>query len=459
MNKELKYLPITSILKAIIDNRGKSVPTSDKGIPLIATNCIKDSSIYPTFDKIRFIDEQTHNTWFRAHLQPNDILFVNKGTPGRVCLVPDPVNFCAAQDMMGFRCNEELINYKYLFAVLRSDEIQKKIGNNHVGLVIPHFRKQDLPCLLIPIRSKKEQEQIGDLYINFSLKIELNNRINRELEQMAKLLYDYWFVQFEFPCPELVEGPTSTNSVGGGTMPELVEGKPYKTSGGKMVWNKELKREIPEGWEVGNISVLAELVGGGTPKTKEPSYWGGFIPFFTPTDNSDSAFSLSTKQNITEAGLESCSSKLFPKGTIFITARGTVGNINIASQDMAMNQSCYALKARGNVSYSFLYLYAYELVRKLKAKANGSVFDAIVSNDFKLTNLVVPPISLINKFGTISQSIFEKILNNQVENQQLASLRDWLLPMLMNGQVTVGAKEKKSYEVKEGMDVAAEPGR
>ena len=229
MRSKTKYLPITDLLKDIVDNRGKSVPTSRKGMPLIATNCIKHSSIYPTFEKVRYVDKKTLKTWFRSHLQPNDILFVNKGTPGRVCLVPNPVNFCAAQDMIGLRCNEKVINYRYLFAVLRSNEIQKKIENYHVGLVIPHFRKQDLPSLLIPIKSLNEQKPIGELYLNLSEKIELNNRINAELEAMAKTLYNYWFVQFDFPN---------------------FKGKPYKTSGGKMVWNKEFRRKIPLGWDV-----------------------------------------------------------------------------------------------------------------------------------------------------------------------------------------------------------------
>ncbi|MFM6022766.1 MAG: hypothetical protein ACKPER_07565, partial [Dolichospermum sp.] len=120
----LKFLPITEVLKEIVDNRGKSAPLSESGIPLIATNCIKHSSIYPTFENIRYVSEDTFKNWFRTHLKPNDILFVNKGTPGRTCLVPNPVNFCIAQDMIGFRCDEEKIYYLYLFAVLRSSFIQ-----------------------------------------------------------------------------------------------------------------------------------------------------------------------------------------------------------------------------------------------------------------------------------------------------------------------------------------------
>ena len=117
MRNKPKYLPITELLEEIIDNRGKSVPTASEGTPLIATNCIKHTSIYPTFEKIRYVDDKTLKTWFRAHIRPNDILFVNKGTPGRVCLVPNPVNFGVAQDMIAFRCDKNAINYKYLFTV------------------------------------------------------------------------------------------------------------------------------------------------------------------------------------------------------------------------------------------------------------------------------------------------------------------------------------------------------
>ena len=125
--------PITELLSFIVDNRGKTVPTTLSGFPLIATNCIKHNSIYPTFENIRYVEQTIMDTWFRAHPKPNDILFVNKGTPGRVCLVPDPVPFCIAQDMIGFRADEEKIDYQYLFAVLRSEFIQKKIENFHVG--------------------------------------------------------------------------------------------------------------------------------------------------------------------------------------------------------------------------------------------------------------------------------------------------------------------------------------
>ncbi|QIY82410.1 hypothetical protein HER18_02040 [Chryseobacterium sp. NEB161] len=175
-----EYFELENLVDIIIDNRGKTVPTSSSGIPLIATNCIKQSSIYPTFENIRYITKEIYDNWFRAHLKPNDILFVNKGTPGRTCIVPDPVTFVAAQDMVGLRFKKELNPY-YMLAVLRSKEIQNTVQNNYVGIVIPHFRKQELLKLKLPVIQKSIQDFIGNLYYVLSKKIELNNQINDNL--------------------------------------------------------------------------------------------------------------------------------------------------------------------------------------------------------------------------------------------------------------------------------------
>lgn len=420
---ENRATPLTELLSFMVDNRGKTVPTAESGFPLIATNCIKHNSIYPTFENVRYVDEKTKDSWFRAHPEPNDIIFVNKGTPGRVCLVPDPVPFCFAQDMIGFRCDPEKIDYQYLLAVLRSDYIQKKIENYHVGLVIPHFKKGDLKQLNIPrLESRDAELAVGKLYLALSEKIELNNRINAELEAMAKTLYDYWFVQFDFPD----DSPQG-------------QGKPYKTSGGKMVYNPILKREIPEGWEACNILKVAHLLGGGTPTKTKKEYWNGTIPFFTPTESDKNIFSVETEDYITAEGLKKSSTRLFEPYTVFITARGSVGRLALNSVPMAMNQSCYALRAKAGISYTFLFFLTKELIHHLEVKASGSVFNSIVSNDIEYTNLALPSDStLMEKYAVIVEPIFEKIESTTKESKKLSSLRDWLLPMLMNGQVAVG---------------------
>lgn len=173
--------PLTDLLEAIVDNRGKTVPTTETGRILIATNCVTNNTLFPVYEKVRFISDETYETWFRAHPIPGDIIFVNKGTPGKVCMVPDPIEFCIAQDMIALRANDKKIYNKYLFAVLRSERIQKQIYNTNVGDVIPHFKKQFLDQLLIPIPPREIQEFIGNLYYQLSYKIELNKQINDNL--------------------------------------------------------------------------------------------------------------------------------------------------------------------------------------------------------------------------------------------------------------------------------------
>lgn len=190
--EDCNRVPLTELLSFIVDNRGKTVPTAPSGHKLIATNCVTNNTLFPVYDKIRYLSEETYQTWFRAHPIPGDILFVNKGTPGRVCLVPDPVDFCIAQDMIALRADESKIYPKYLFTVLRSREIQQQIYNTNVGDVIPHFKKQFLDQLLIPIPERSIQESIGDLYYVLSLKAERNKKINDNLYAQAKATTKQW---------------------------------------------------------------------------------------------------------------------------------------------------------------------------------------------------------------------------------------------------------------------------
>ena len=125
-------VPFSQLLSHVVDNRGRTCPTSDSGIPLIATNCIDNARLYPSYEKVRFVSQETYDSWFRGHPLPGDILFVNKGTPGRVALVPDPVTFCIAQDMVAVRADPARVYPRYLLAALRSEVVQERIGQLHV---------------------------------------------------------------------------------------------------------------------------------------------------------------------------------------------------------------------------------------------------------------------------------------------------------------------------------------
>ena len=310
---------------------------------------------------------------------------------------------------------------KFILNRLDSSSAQGNISGTSIG-------EYPIPC-----PDFQTQRGVAAVLSALDSKIELNNRINAELEGMAKLLYDYWFVQFDFPM-------TTAQAAALGK-PHLT-GHPYRASGGKMIYNETLKREIPEGWESGNIFAVSDIGGGATPSKKALEFWGGDVPFFTPTDAKSEPFCIDTEDHLSHLGLKNKATRLYPKGTLFITARGSVGKAMIISREMAMNQSCYALCPHEGVGSAFLYFHTLSLMNHLRVKSSGSVFDSIVTNDLNFTPAVVPDRAQLEAFNKIAEPMFKTILNHQQQNQELTQLRDWLLPMLMNGQVTVGANER-----------------
>ena len=233
---------------------------------------------------------------------------------------------------------------------------------------------------------------------------------------MAKQLYDYWFVQFDFPNEE---------------------GKPYKSSGGAMVWNDKLKREIPQGWKAENICGIANILSGGTPSKAVAKYWeNGDIPFFGPTDCNGNVFQIETADHITQEGLNHCASSLFEEGVVIITARGSIGKLVVVGTPMAMNQSCYALQSiKGE--YEYLYFLTIQLIDCLKAKGSGSVFKSIIASDIEHSTLCIATENIVSEFCKIIKPLFEKLKANTIEIAELTKQRDELLPLLMNGQASV----------------------
>ena len=366
---------------------------------------------------IAYISEKDAKRLSKHLVKAGDILYSRRGDVTQKALIREAEAgyFCGTGCLLvrpGDAIDPEFLTY-HLSTPTNQDWIVKQA----VGATMPNLNTAILSAVPLNLPPNKDiQRRTAAILSALDAKIDCNNRINAELEAMAKTLYDYWFVQFDFPD---------------------ASGKPYKSSGGKMAYNATLKREIPSGWHDSNVLAVADLLGGGTPTKKKPDYWGGDIPFFTPTDADGSIFKFSTADYITSEGLKGSSTKLFSKHTVFITARGSVGRLVLAGVDMAMNQSCYALRAKAGISHVFLFFLAKELIHHLHVKSSGSVFDSIVSNDIELTKLAIPKAEVIEEFAAVVEPAFEKIANNTRENQQLAQLRDWLLPLLMNGQVTV----------------------
>jgi type I restriction enzyme S subunit len=181
---------LTDLLSFIVDNRGRTCPVADDGFPLIATNCIKPGQREAVFENVRYVDKETYANWFRAHPLPGDVIFVCKGSPGRVAVVPDPVPYCIAQDMVALRANANVVDPAYLYYRLRAPDVQTKIQKMHVGTLIPHFKKGDFSRLRFSIHeSVDEQRRIAGVLGTFDDLITTNRILCGCLQQVAASFY------------------------------------------------------------------------------------------------------------------------------------------------------------------------------------------------------------------------------------------------------------------------------
>ena len=197
---------------------------------------------------------------------------------------------------------------------------------------------------------------------------------------------------------------------------------------------------VPEGWEVGTLDDMVELLSGGTPKTSVAEYWDGTIPWYTAKDAPppSDVFVVETERRITQAGIENSAAKMLPAGTTIITARGTVGRLACLGIPMTMNQTCYGIRGVPGYPDFFTYLNIKMTVNELQQRTHGTIFDTITRQTFTLIDAIIPPSKLADKFETVVQPIMSHILSNLHESRALTALRDTLLPKLISGERRVG---------------------
>ena len=311
---------------------------------------------------------------------------------------------CCSNDVLCIRANIN-VDTEFLYYLLSQNLFFAYVMSGANGSKMPRGDKQQIMNWEIEIPSEKEdQRRIASILSSLDRKIELSNKINADLEEMVQAIFKNWFVDFE----------------------------PFKD--GKFV-DSELGM-IPEGWKVGRLTDVIKLMPGGTPKTSEPLYWdNGTIPFFSPKDV-NGVYCFATEKHITEAGLNKCSSNLYPKDTIFITCRGTVGKVCLAACDMAMNQSNYAIKAIDGYSQYYVFFLVKSVVERLIKKSNGAVFSAITSKDFD-EEIFIPSQKAVEDFTNVIDGFFRRIFTIGTENSRLSLLRDTLLPRLMSGELEI----------------------
>ena len=382
-------VPITELLSFIVDNRGRTVPTAPYGHKLIATNCVTNNTLFPVYEKIRYLSDETYHTWFRAHPVPGDILFVNKGTPGRVCMVPDPVDFCIAQDMIALRADKAKIYNKYLFAVLRSREIQQQIYNTNVGDVIPHFKKQFLSQLLIPVPQYAIQKAIGDLYYLLCYKIELNNKINENLYTQAKSIFDHYFLYIDY---------------------------------------------IPDKWNRGNLLDIANFLNGLAMQKFRPQNSEAGLPVLKIKE---------LRQGSCDTNSERCSPSIKPEyivkdGDVIFSWSGSLLVDIWCGGTCGLNQHLFKVTSDTYDKWFYYMWTAHHLDRFIAIAADkATTMGHIKREELAKAEVLIPSKEDYDKISALMTPIFELIIINRLEARKLANLRDELLPKLMSGQIDV----------------------
>jgi type I restriction enzyme S subunit len=401
----------------------------DQGVPLLRS--LNINSYWLNLKDLKYVSTEFHRKISKSSLSEGDVVIVRTGQPGTSCVIPKGFKELNCSDLVIARPKIDKIDPFYLSFYFNS--IAKKyVENQLVGAIQQHFNIGSAKEMLIDLPIMDEQKKVVKILNDINKKIELNNRINAELEQMAKTIYDYWFVQFDFPIS--AEYATSVGQ------PEL-EGKPYKSSGGKMVWSEELKREVPKGWGVKKLEeVERNIITGKTPSTVNDKYFNGNIPFICIGDVRGNMHIVKTEISLTSEGAQSQNNKFIPKGAICVTCIASPGLVGFATKDSQTNQQLNSIVCKHEENRYYLYFYLIDYFKYAQAKT-GNTFANMNKGDFSEIKIIKPSQHILHSFKAKLDSAVDKILNNSIENQKLTELRDWLLPMLMNGQVRVGDVE------------------
>ena len=360
----------------------------DSGVPVLNGSNLEGFSL--SEKAFRFVTKEKADSLNKANAHRGDIVITHRGTLGQIAFIPQDSRYdryVISQSQFRVRCNDKVLP-EYLVYYFHTPIGQHKLLSNASQVGVPALARPSstFQQIEVVLPELSIQKRVVEIISTIQKKIANNQELNDNLRQQAAALFANFYDRAET--------------------------------------------------EVGFTEII-QILGGGTPKTGESTYWNGNVPFFTPKDVG-SPYTLATEKTITEEGLAHCNSRLYPINTVFVTARGTVGKVGLPGVPMAMNQSCYALVGK-DTHQLLVYFYTLKAVDRLKHKASGAVFDAITTRDFESEIIMKLSDDDEKAFLDVAQPIYQAVLSNSIENLGLAALRDSLLPKLMSGEIDVSA--------------------
>lgn len=389
---------------------GDCVDEENSGYFFVSSKDVFEGEIH--LEEARQITEADYiDTHRRTRLEANDILITNSGSIGRLCFLK-PTNrtegITFQKSVAVIKPNSKKVFPKYLYYNFSYNVallIRRAVGSNQKNLLLSDLRELELNYH----DDKTIQKKIADILTAIDEKIFVNNRINSELQALTTTIYNYWFVQFDFPNEE---------------------SKPYKASGGEMEYNEKLKMEIPVGWTDGKLSEVANITMGQSPDGDSYNEEGEGMVFFQ--GSTDFNFRFPLVRMFTTAP-----SRIAQEEDVLLSVRAPVGTLNVATEKCCIGRGLAALNSKDEANSFVLYLMFYFKAMFDVQNRTGTTFGSIDKDTLYDLKFAKPPVELQKQFQSIVGKYDKMILTRSRETQELITLRDFLLPLLMNGQVKV----------------------
>lgn len=407
----IDFTTLDSLCISIFDCPHSTPDWKSEGFPVIRNYNIKDGTI--DINELSYVDENTYiERTKRAIPEENDIVISREAPMGKACIIPKNFKCCLGQRLVLLKVNKEICNPLYLLYALSSDFVQKQINRvDLTGSIVSNLNISALKELIIPVIPLSEQDKISECLASLDKKIQNNKKQIETLESLAKTIYDYWFVQFDFPNED---------------------GKPYKSSGGKMVWNEELKREIPEGWILRTLNDLL-LVSKDRIASNEIED-RVYVPIEAIPRNK---MSFSETSDIDKAATGLCSFE--EKAILFSNRRVYFHKVSISPFKGVTRDTVIIMypKNKSNLGYAFQIVNSDHYIEYATKNSYGTEQPVLATPTALSYKYACPITGSDIIYSKKVAKIIDKVLEMEREIKVLTALRNFLIPLLVNGQVTL----------------------
>ena len=402
-------------LCSVIDSLHKSPKYVEYGYPIIRVKDMNEGFL--KFENPAFVTKEVYEEFSKKHKpKKGDMLFSRVGSYGITTFVDKDVEFCLGQNTVVMTDYKyKIINNRFMYYMMISDIVKEQIEMLVTGSTQKTISMKSIKSIKIPTPSIEEQEKIANILSSLDDKIQLNNEMNKTLEDMAQNIFKRWFVDFEFPSGD---------------------GEHYKSNGGEMV-DSELGM-IPKEWEVKSIGDIGNVITGKTPSSKVEGSYGDECNFITPRDITSSPIIIDTERKLSSIGINNLKKNLVCKNSIGVSCIGSnLGEVYITGENSITNQQINTLVLKEGKIYPYVYIYLKNMKEGFLNMASGSAVPIINKTSFSGINILMPDMYILNKFVQSTTCYFERIEENLKENESLIALRDSLFPKLMSGEIDI----------------------